>query len=68
MPQREQDHASWLQNTLTDVELYFSKNIVSDAKLTDILSLYNENRDAFSWKQWKNAALGDLVDYGAIRV
>ena len=51
LPKREQEHASWLQDLLTDFELYFSKEIVSDAKLTDVLSLYNEDRDGFSWKQ-----------------
>ena len=47
LPQREQNHATWLQNALTDVELYFSKIIISDDILTKGLSLYNEDRDEF---------------------
>ena len=43
LPKREQEHAAFLQNLLTAVELYFSKHIISDAKLTDVLSLYNED-------------------------
>ena len=68
LPQREQDHAAWLQDLLTDFELYFSKEIISDAKLTDVLSLYNADRTDFSWKQWNNAVIGDLIDNAPIRV
>ena len=61
----------WLQNTLTQVELYFSKEILDDDRLTGTLSAYLDKRDLggfYSWADWNTTAMMDLVDDDALKV
>ena len=71
LDEREQSMVIWLQNTLTAVELYFSKEILDDDRLTDTLSAYLDKRDlggVYSWADWNTTVMMDLVDDDALKV